>query len=108
MQQVWLALIGGLILGWLIEWIVDWQFWRRNLNVLREENEALHRQLAEAQAQLDAMQPAPAAPTDEAGEAPLEEATPAAPAEATDAPATEEATTRGVTTTPADPQPEGE
>ena len=59
MQQVWLALIGGLILGWLIEWIVDWQFWRRNLNELRTENQALRRQLAEAQSQLAACRPAP-------------------------------------------------
>jgi hypothetical protein len=108
MQQVWLALIGGLILGWLIEWIVDWQFWRRNLNVLRAENEALHRQLAEAQAQLAAMQPIPAATAGEAVEAPLEEASPTAPTDSADASLTEEATTSGVTTAPADPQPEGE
>ena len=63
MQQVWLALIGGLILGWLIEWIVDWQFWRRNLNELREENQALRRQLAEAQAQLAACTADPCCPT---------------------------------------------
>ena len=55
MQQVWLALIGGLILGWLIEWIIDWQFWRRNIAELREENRGLRRQLDEAQAQLAAM-----------------------------------------------------
>jgi hypothetical protein len=58
MQQVWLALLGGLILGWLIEWIIDWQFWRRNVAELREENQALRRQLADAQAQLAALQPA--------------------------------------------------
>jgi hypothetical protein len=56
MQQVWLALIGGLILGWLIEWIIDWQFWRRNITELRQENQALRRKLDEAQAQLAALQ----------------------------------------------------
>jgi hypothetical protein len=88
MQQVWLALIGGLILGWLIEWIVDWQFWRRNLDELRTENHALRRQVADAQAQIAALQPvAPAAVPDTARE---------------------EADTHGVTTPPADPQAEGE
>lgn len=60
MQQVWLALIGGLILGWLIEWIIDWQFWRRNVAELRAENQALRRQLEAAQAELAALQPPPA------------------------------------------------
>ncbi len=90
MQQVWLALIGGLILGWLIEWIVDWQFWRRNLNELREENQALRRQLAEAQSQLAAVQTAPTTP-EELPDAAHDEAIPL-----------------GVTAAPADPQAEGE
>jgi hypothetical protein len=55
MQQVWLALIGGLILGWLIEWIIDWQFWRRNIAELRKENQALRQRLDETQAQLAAL-----------------------------------------------------
>jgi hypothetical protein len=61
MQQVWLALIGGLILGWLIEWLIDWQFWRRNIAELRQENRVLRRKLDEAQAQLAAVQSPPAA-----------------------------------------------
>ena len=52
MQQVWLALIGGLILGWLIEWMIDWWFWRRNLADLRQENQDLRRQLDEARSQM--------------------------------------------------------
>lgn len=56
MQQIWLALIGGLILGWLIEWIIDWRFWRRDIAALRQENQALRRQLEEAQTQLAATQ----------------------------------------------------
>jgi hypothetical protein len=67
MQQVWLALIGGIILGWLIEWVIDWQFWRRNLAELRQENQALRRQLSEAQAQLAALQ-TPGAPAGAASE----------------------------------------
>jgi len=116
MQQVWLALIGGLILGWLIEWIVDWKFWRRNLDELREENQALRRQLADAQAQLATM-PAPptATPAATPGEAtvvPIEEAATAAPPESADTvpdPAREEdENTLGVTAAPADPRAGGE
>jgi hypothetical protein len=50
-QLIWLALIGGLILGWLIEWVIDWWFWRRNLTELRQENQELRRQLDEARSQ---------------------------------------------------------
>lgn len=53
MQQIWLALLGGLILGWLIEWLIDWWFWRRNLAELRQENQHLRRQLEEARRRLD-------------------------------------------------------
>ena len=52
MQQIWLALIGGLILGWLIEWMIDWWFWRRNLAELRRENQELRRQLEEVRGSL--------------------------------------------------------
>ena len=51
-QQIWLALIGGLILGWLIEWVIDWWFWRRNVAELRQENQELRRQLDEARSQM--------------------------------------------------------
>ena len=113
MQQVWLALIGGLILGWLIEWIVDWQFWRRNLDELRTENQTLRRQLADSQAQLAALQPAPAAPIAAAGEtvdasAGISPEAPAVMPVVEPDPAHEEANSHGVTTAPADPQAEGE
>ena len=49
MQQIWLALIVGLILGWLIEWIIDWQFWRKTVDVLRQENALLRAELAQTQ-----------------------------------------------------------
>jgi hypothetical protein len=48
MLEIWLAFLGGLILGWLIEWIVDWQFWRKSVASLRAENAELRRQLAVA------------------------------------------------------------
>lgn len=51
-QQIWMALIGGLILGWLIEWVIDWWFWRRTLAGLRQENHELRQQLEEARHQL--------------------------------------------------------
>jgi hypothetical protein len=50
MLQIWLAFLGGLIIGWLIEWIVDWQFWRKSVASLRAENAELRRQLAVAMA----------------------------------------------------------
>ncbi len=50
MQQIWLALLGGLILGWLIEWLIDWWFWRRNVAQLRQENQQLRQQLEDARA----------------------------------------------------------
>ena len=53
MQQIWFALIGGLILGWLIEWLIDWWFWRRSVTQLRQENQQLRRQLEEARRRLD-------------------------------------------------------
>lgn len=30
-MEVWIALIGGIIIGWLVEWVIDWQYWRRGL-----------------------------------------------------------------------------
>lgn len=110
MQQVWLALIGGLILGWLIEWIIDWQFWRRNLDELRTENQVLHRRLSEAQAQLAALSSAqPVSPPVSPTVSPIESA-PAPLATAGDLPgeAREEADARGAAAAPADSQTEGE
>lgn len=46
MQQIWLALIFGLMLGWVIEWVIDWQVWRKRMAALHQENEQLRRQLA--------------------------------------------------------------
>lgn len=108
MQQVWLALIGGLVLGWLIEWIVDWKFWRRNLDELRKENQALRRQLSDAQAQLAAIQAPPTPAPGEATSVHVEEAAPAAPPKTPDTAREEDEHTLGVTAAPADPQAGGE
>ena len=59
MQQIWLALIFGLMLGWVIEWIIDRQYWRKRMAALRQENDQLRRQLA-ATATAMAVAPAPA------------------------------------------------
>lgn len=50
MLEIWLAFLGGLIIGWLIEWIVDWQFWRKSVVSLRAENAELRRHLKAAAA----------------------------------------------------------
>jgi hypothetical protein len=59
-MNVWVALIGGIILGWLIEWLIDWYYWRRGAEAfytmerdLRTELAVTRQQLAEAQAALD-------------------------------------------------------
>lgn len=52
MLQFWLAFLGGLLLGWLIEFLIDWRYWRRNLAIVRQDNESLRRQLEQTQAQL--------------------------------------------------------
>ncbi len=62
-MNVWIALIGGIILGWLVEWIIDWFYWRRGAQAfytmeheLRQELAAARRQLAEAQATIERLQ----------------------------------------------------
>lgn len=62
-MNVWIALIGGIILGWLVEWIIDWLYWRRGAQAfytmeheLRQELAAVRRQLAEAQATIERLQ----------------------------------------------------
>ncbi len=59
-MNIWVALIGGIILGWLVEWIIDWLYWRRGAEAfyqmeheLRQELAATRVALAEAQATID-------------------------------------------------------
>ncbi len=30
-MQIWVALVGGLIIGWVAEWVIDWLYWRRGV-----------------------------------------------------------------------------
>jgi hypothetical protein len=62
-MEIWVALVGGLILGWLAEWVIDWFYWRRGVEAfyateaelrrqvdsLAAENESLRQQLAARQ-----------------------------------------------------------
>ncbi|MCC6168827.1 MAG: hypothetical protein IT329_16515 [Caldilineaceae bacterium] len=67
-MNVWVVLIGGIILGWLVEWLIDWYYWRRGAEAfytmerdLRNELASTRQELAEAQAALARLhgQPAP-------------------------------------------------
>ena len=75
METVWLAFIGGLILGWLIEWVIDWQFWRKNVESLRQENQRLRTQLEAAQRQLAALQTSASPPSSAPAATPTQEPT---------------------------------
>lgn len=62
-MDIWVALIGGLIIGWVAEWVIDWVYWRRGVEAfytteaelrrqvdsLAAENESLRQQLASRQ-----------------------------------------------------------
>ena len=62
-MEIWVALVGGLILGWVAEWVIDWLYWRRGVEAfyateaelrrqvtsLAAENETLRQQLATRQ-----------------------------------------------------------
>lgn len=59
-MNVWVALVGGIILGWLIEWVIDWYYWRRGAEAfylmerdLRAELAVTRQELADAQATID-------------------------------------------------------
>jgi hypothetical protein len=59
-MEIWVALVGGIIIGWVVEWVVDWLYWRRGVEAfyateaelrsqvssLTAENEELRQQLA--------------------------------------------------------------
>lgn len=61
-MTIWIALVGGLVLGWLVEWLIDWTYWRRGVEAfyateheLRRELEATRRELEAANAELAAL-----------------------------------------------------
>lgn len=51
-MEIWIALVGGIILGWVLEWIIDWVFWRRGVEQFYATEADLRRQLADTQARL--------------------------------------------------------
>jgi hypothetical protein len=53
-MEIWIALVGGIILGWVLEWIIDWVFWRRGVEQFYATEADLRRQLAEAQSRAEA------------------------------------------------------
>jgi len=50
-MNIWIALLGGIILGWVIEWIIDWLFWRRGIAGFYATEGQLRNELAIAQQQ---------------------------------------------------------
>ena len=62
-MEIWIALVGGIVIGWIVEWVIDWLYWRRGVESfyateaelrseiakLKAENESLRQQLAAAQ-----------------------------------------------------------
>jgi hypothetical protein len=53
-MTIWIALAGGLVLGWLIEWIIDWTYWRRGVEAFYATEQELRRELAAVRRELDA------------------------------------------------------
>ena len=44
-MEIWVALVGGLILGWVAEWLVDWFYWRRGVEAFYTTERELRRQV---------------------------------------------------------------
>ncbi len=53
-MTVWIALLGGIVLGWLIEWVIDWLFWRRGVEAFYATEQELRQELQTARQELDA------------------------------------------------------
>lgn len=51
-MEIWVALVGGVILGWLLEWVIDWLYWRRGVEAFYATEAELRRELAVAQTAL--------------------------------------------------------
>ena len=54
-MEVWIALVGGIIIGWLVEWTIDWQYWRRGLDSLYRTEAELRAALDRSEAEKAAM-----------------------------------------------------
>ncbi len=53
-MTVWIALVGGIVLGWLVEWIIDWTYWRRGVESFYATEQELRRELEATRRDLDA------------------------------------------------------
>jgi hypothetical protein len=54
-MEIWVALIGGLILGWVAEWLVDWFYWRRGVEAFYATEAELRRQVASLAAENESL-----------------------------------------------------
>lgn len=45
-MEIWIALVGGIMIGWVVEWIIDWLYWRRGLGAFYANEEALRAEAA--------------------------------------------------------------
>lgn len=54
-MEIWVALAGGIVLGWLAEWIIDWFFWRRGVEAYYATEEELRRQVASLAAENESL-----------------------------------------------------
>lgn len=51
-MNLWLAFIGGIIVGWVIEWVIDWYYWRRGAAEWYAVESALRSRLESAESEL--------------------------------------------------------
>jgi hypothetical protein len=54
-MEIWVALVGGLILGWAAEWVVDWVYWRRGVEAFYATEAELRRQVASLAAENESL-----------------------------------------------------
>lgn len=54
-MEIWVALVGGLILGWVAEWVVDWLYWRRGVEAFYATEAELRRQVASLAAENESL-----------------------------------------------------
>ena len=54
-MEIWVALVGGLILGWVAEWVVDGFYWRRGVEAFYATEAELRRQVASLAAENESL-----------------------------------------------------
>lgn len=50
-MEIWVALVGGLIIGWVLEWVIDWFYWRRGVESFYATEAELRAQIEELTAE---------------------------------------------------------